>query len=90
MSNSPICFLTTELLNKITEETLKIFNDFEYTGFIYFDEPIVDNTYVINRVNSFSPFQKEKILPISWYMLKGHTLVKIYKRLKERKIYLKN
>ena len=81
-----ISFITTHLLNKISEETIKLMNETGSTGFIFFDSPIWDGKNLIDRVDKLSPFNYDRILPISWYRLDGLTILKIYKKLKNREI----
>jgi hypothetical protein len=83
-------FIKTHLLNKISTISIRKYYQFNVKGFIFFDEPIIDGKYTIDRVNKFSPYPKDEIIPISWYMLKSETLLKIYEKLKDDKIYIKN
>lgn len=83
-------FITTHLLNKISSETIRKYHIMNIKGFIFFNEPIQDGKYTIDRINKHSPYSKNEIIPISWYILKSETLLKIYEKLKEDKIYIKN
>ena len=47
----------------------------------FFDSPIWGGKYLIDRVNKISPFEYDKVLPISWYRLDGLTILKIYNKL---------
>jgi hypothetical protein len=82
-----VSFLTAHILNKISEETKKILNETgSKTSFIFFDTPIRDGRYLIDRVNKISPFEYDKVLPISWYVLSNLTIMEIYNKLKNKEI----
>jgi hypothetical protein len=82
-----VSFLTTHILNKISEETIRILNKTgSNASFIFFDAPIRDGKYLIDRVNKISPFEYDKVLPISWYRLNNLTILKIYNKLKNKEI----
>jgi len=81
-------FLTEHTINRIIKEVIDLNVESQNKNFLFFDEPIIEDDYVIDRVNTHSPYQLEEILPISWYLLKGSTLVKIHRKLKERKVYV--
>ena len=81
-------FLTEHTINRIIKEVIDLNVEAKNKNFLFFDELIIEDDYVIDRVNTHSPYQLEEILPLSWYLLKGSTLVKIHKKLKERKVYV--
>jgi len=81
-------FITSHLLNEISYETKKIFKKSGTNGFIFFDSIIIDGNLIIDRINIKSTFERDKILPIEWYMLSGLTLIEIHNRLKEKKGYI--
>jgi hypothetical protein len=81
-------FLTEHTIGRIIKEIIDLNMESQNKNFLFFDEPIIEDDYVIDRVNTHSPYQFEEILPLSWYLLKGSTLVKIHRKLKERKVYV--
>jgi hypothetical protein len=81
-------FLTEHTIGRIIKEIIDLNIESQNKNFLFFDEPIIEDDYVIDRVNTYSPYQFEEILPLSWYLLKGTTLVKIHQKLKERKVYV--
>ena len=81
-------FLTEHTINRIIKEVIDLNVEAKNKNFLFFDELIIEDDYVIDRVNTHSPYQLDEILPLSWYLLKGSTLVKIHKKLKERKVYV--
>jgi len=81
-------FLTEHTINRIIKEVIDLNVESQNKNFLFFDEPIIEDDYVIDRVNTHSPYQLEEILPLSWYLLKGTTLLKIHRKLKERKVYV--
>ena len=83
-------FISQHLLNKIVSKSIDKYHLLNIKGFIFFDKPIKDGKYTIDRITKYSPYSKNEILPISWYMLESKTLLKIYEKLKENKIYIKN
>jgi hypothetical protein len=85
-----INFIKKHLLNKIIRESMSKYNKFNITGFIFFDAPIKYDKYNIDRINKLSVFSKNEIVPISWNLLSSEALLKIYKKIKENKIYIKD
>ena len=81
-------FLTEHTIGRIIKEVIDLNMESQNKNFLFFDEPIIEDDYVIDRINTHSPYQLEEILPLSWYLLKGSTLVKIHRKLKERKVYV--
>jgi hypothetical protein len=81
-------FLTEHTINRIIKEVIDLNVESQNKNFLFFDEPITEDDYIIDRVNTHSPYQLEEILPLSWYLLKGTTLLKIHRKLKERKVYV--
>jgi hypothetical protein len=81
-------FLTEHTINRIIKEVIDLNVESQNKNFLFFDEPIIEDDYIIDRVNIHSPYQFEEILPLSWYLLKGTTLLKIHRKLKERKVYV--
>lgn len=81
-------FLTKHIINRIKKEVIDLNVESKNSSFLFFDENIVEDNYIINRVTTEYPYQLEEVLPISWYALKGTTLIKIHNKLKERKVYV--
>ena len=81
-------FLTEHTIGRIVKEIIDLNIESNNNNFLFFDEPIIEDDYIIDRINTHSPYQLEEILPLSWYLLKGTTLIKIHKKLKERKVYV--
>lgn len=81
-------FLTEHTIGRIIKEIIDLNIKSKNNNFLFFDEPIIEGNYKIDRINTHSPYQLEEILPISWYSLKGTTLIKIHQKLKERKVYV--
>lgn len=81
-------FIRTHLVTKIknsVKEKQKILN---FEGFFYLDDPIEDGKKIINRLNQYSVYPKEELLPINWYQLKGSSLSGVYSQLKENNVYI--
>jgi hypothetical protein len=81
-------FLTEHTIGRIVKEIIDLNIESNNNNFLFFDEPIIEDDYIIDRINTHSPYQLEEILPLSWYSLKGTTLIKIHKKLKEKKVYV--
>lgn len=81
-------FLTEHTIGRIVKEIIDLNVESGNKNFLFFDEPIIEDDYIIDRINTHSPYQLEEILPLSWYSLKGTTLIKIHRKLKERKVYV--
>ena len=81
-------FITKHTINRIRKETIDLNFEYNNNGFIYFDEPIIDNNILIDRINTESIYQLEEILPVNWSKVKGTTLLKIYNKLKKRMILI--
>ncbi len=80
-------FITQHLVGKINEMIKNRQSKLKHQGFLYFNEP-TSGSKKINRVNTFNPFEKEQVLPLSFYHLDGQTLVDIYKKLKSNDFYI--
>lgn len=81
-------FLTEHIINRIKKEVIDLNVEAQNKSFLFFDENIIESKYIINRINTEHVYQFEEVLPISFYSLKGTTLTKIHKKLKERKVYV--
>lgn len=84
-----INFLTSHIITSIGKESKKVYDDYKYQGFIWFDEPIVDGPHIFDRLNLQSPFRKDEIMPTSWYAIKPRVILEILNRVKNNEIYLK-
>lgn len=84
-----ISFLTSHVITKIDSITREIYTSNNYKGFIWFDNPIIEDDIVLNRINLQSPFKFEEVMPVSWYVIKPKTIVEIYKRLKNNEVHIK-
>lgn len=80
-------FLRTHLISKIESLVITKQRTLKSDGFFYFDEDIKDPRVIINRINRWNVFPKEQILPVSWYMLEGQTLIKIFDMIKKNQFY---
>jgi hypothetical protein len=88
-------FITKHLIKKIETEIREKFSILKVENFCYFDEPVIfKNKYnkdsakkTINRVNKFNPYVTEEIMPSSWYLMSGDTLIEIYDRVKNNDFY---
>jgi hypothetical protein len=81
-------FIKEHLLSVIDDRIEDIFYQTKHNGFIYFDEPVIDEKYTIDRVSRLSPFKFDEILPVDWYKLKGSTLLKIFEKIKKQELYI--
>ena len=81
-------FITTRVIAKIKEEIKDKQKILKHDGFFFFDKPINDGKKVIDRTNLFTPYPKEEIIPISWYNVKGTSLLEMYSQLKDNSFYI--
>lgn len=81
-------FISLHLVKKIEKLISDKQLSLKHEGFYYFDQPISDGRRIINRVNKFAPYIKEEILPVSWYSLKGDTLMRIFFLIKNNQFYI--
>lgn len=80
-------FITTQVITKIKDQIKEKQKILKHEGFFFFDKPIQDKK-LIDRVNIVSPYPKEEIIPLSWYSLKGTTLLEIYSQFKDNSFYI--
>lgn len=84
-------FISRHLIQKIEEEIeqkRKVTNTLSpSTNFYYFNESIKDGRREINRVSRWNPFEKEEICGLSWYVLSGTALLKVYDKLKNNDFF---
>lgn len=80
-------FISKHLISKIEQMVVDKQRSLKCDGFFYFDKEIKDSRILINRINRWNVFQKEEILPVSWYMLDAKTLVEIFHMIKHNKFY---
>lgn len=81
-------FIKTHLITKIRDQVKEKHKILKFDGFLFFDEDIVDDKNIINRVNGMNVYRKNEILPHSWYSISGRSLLEIYSRLKDNSFYI--
>jgi hypothetical protein len=81
-------FISKHLIEKIYEEVKKKQAVLKHEHFYYFDEPVMDKTRKIDRLNRWNPFIKNEVLPTSWYSMEGKTLMEVYQKLKDNEFYI--
>ena len=88
----PVNFISEHLVRKIQilvrKKQLFLGNE----GFCYFDTPI-ETKYstkiiYIDRVNKWSPYQLDSIIPTNWYLLNGDALKNIYRQLESNDFFI--
>jgi len=86
-------FIKKHLLEKIKENINRKQDSINFSGFFYFDNPVIDtktNTnrkIIINRVNKDSIYEKEEIIPLIKTQLNGSTLVNIFFKIKNDEFF---
>lgn len=63
--------------------------ELQHKGFFYFDDPILSNGNLINRIDNQHFFYKEEIVPMNWNKLDGYTLLNILTKVKSNNFYIK-
>jgi hypothetical protein len=81
-------FIRTHLISKIKSEVKEKEKILNFDGFFYLDNDVDDGKKKINRLNKHSIYPKEELLPLSWYALKGTTLLEVYSQLKDNNFYI--
>lgn len=81
-------FIRTQLISKIRNTVKEKQDILKYDGFIYLDNEIPDGSKNINRVNKYSVYPKEEILPLGWYHIRGVALLEVYSQLKDNNFYI--
>ena len=81
-------FIKTHLITKIKGQVKEKQSILKFDGFLYLDKDINDGKKKLNRVNNYNVFPKEEVLPISWYQIKGLSLLEIYSQLKDNNFYI--
>ena len=80
-------FITKHLVSKIQDEVKIKEKILKHDGFLMLDEPVQDQK-LINRLNRYSPYPKEELIPVSWYLLKGKTILEIYSKVKRNEFFI--
>lgn len=81
-------FIRTHIITKIKNQVKEKQDILKFDGFLYLDKDINDGKKKLNRVNNYNVFPKEEVLPISWYQIKGLSLLEIYSQLKDNNFYI--
>jgi len=81
-------FIRTHLITKIKDQVKEKQNILKFDGFLFLDNDINDGKKNINRVNNYNIYPKEEVLPISWYNIKGTSLLEVYSQLKDNSFYI--
>lgn len=80
-------FIKEHLIKKIKQEVKEKHNILEFDGFLFLDNEVKDKK-VINRLNYYSPYPKEELIPMNYQYIKGTNLLEIYSQLKDNKFYI--
>ena len=81
-------FIRTHLITKIKDQIKEKQKILKHDSFLFFDKPIDDGKKIINRTMLMNPYPKEELLPVSWYNVKGTTLLDMYSQLKDNSFYI--
>jgi hypothetical protein len=80
-------FIKTHLITKIKEQVKEKQEILQFDGFLFLDKDIIDEKK-INRLNKWSIYPKEELLPLNWYHIKGSNLLEVYSQLKDNNFYI--
>jgi len=83
-----INFISRHLINKIEELVLQKQKILKHTGFIYLEQPTIQNNRQINRISPRNCYFQNEILPESYFFIDGKSLLSIYNNLKSNKIFI--
>lgn len=83
-------FIRKHLISKIKDQVKEKQNILKYEGFIFFDKEIVSKKLNknINRVNFWSVYPKEELIPVTWSQLESDLILEVYSQLKENNFYI--
>jgi hypothetical protein len=81
-------FIKAHIIKGIYVMSSNIYKSTNHKGFLFLDSPIKDGKYLVNRINRTFLFQKDEILPISWYSVSAKTILKIHKKLLNNEVSL--
>ena len=82
-------FIKKHLLEKIKSEVNRKQDSINFTGFFYFDSPIIESKkkIKINRVNRYSIYEEEEIIPLVSGGIYGNALVDIFHKVKNDQFF---
>lgn len=80
-------FIKERLIEKIKEEIGKKQDSINFNSFFYFNDLIIENSRVINRVNLECAYSRDSTYPYGFWTLSGKTLLKIFNSLKLNQIH---
>ncbi len=81
-------FIRSLLITKIKEQIKEKERILKFDGFFFLDKDIKDDKKIINRLNKHSLYPKEELMPLSWYHVKGKSLLEVYSQLKDNKFFI--
>lgn len=81
-------FIRSLLITKIKEQIKEKERILKFDGFFFLDKDIKDDKRIVNRLNKHSLYPKEELTPLSWYQVKGKSLLEIYSQLKDNKFFI--
>ena len=81
-------FIRSLLITKIKEQIKEKERILKFDGFFFLDKDIKDDKKIINRLNKYSLYPKEELMPLSWYHVNGTSLLEVYSQLKDNKFFI--
>lgn len=81
-------FIRTHLITKIKDQVKEKQKILKFDGFLFLDKDIPDGEKKLNRLNQWNVYPKEELLPLSWYNIKGGSLLEVYSQLKDNSFYI--
>jgi hypothetical protein len=81
-------FIKSKIIKKLIKEIKKRQKSYSHTNFFYFNEPIKRGDSIIDRINDWSVYEYEEILPRKFSILSGDLLLEILKRILNEEYYI--
>lgn len=81
-------FIRRHIVEKIYEKVKQKQILLKHEHFFYFDQPVQNGSKKIDRVNRWSPYYTDEILPQSFYALESKSLLEIYNKITNNSFFI--
>ena len=81
-------FIRVNLITKIKDQVKIQHEILDFEGFLFLEREITHGKKIINRLNRWSLYSKEELMPLNWMQIPGGSLLEIYSQLKGNNFYI--
>lgn len=81
-------FIRAKLIAKIKDQVKIQHQILEFEGFLFLEREIPHGKKIINRLNRWSLYPKEELMPLNWMQISGSSLLDIYLQLRGNNFYI--